>query len=235
MRFALVTLICTIALLAGPEGRAGVGRLSVSVFGTLTTSSRLFPNPNARDDFTRGGFTPLNTAFSLGADIRGDVPFLGIRVGISSEYISRRVTGSVPNTRGTIPVEDGYSVLPLELTGYFRIPVGGESVNFYMGGGGGVYFGERRYRYAGVEPVTLQRDLNFGIHVQSGLEIGLGEQIALRTELKFRNIQIETSQRFTTPSTVYAGTTVPLPQETLHSRVQVDGMNLVVGIVYRLP
>jgi hypothetical protein len=235
MRFTLVTLLCALGLVAGPEGRAGDRHLSVSVFGTLTTSSKLFANPNARDDFTRGRFSPINSVFSFGADVRGDVPLLGIRVGISSEYISRTLSGSVPNSGGTLPVEDGYTAVPLELTGYFRIPVGGESLDFYMGGGTGLYFGERRYRYAGAEPATLNRELNFGIHVLSGLEVLLGEQIALRTELKFRNIQVETSQRFTTPLTVYGGTTVPLPQETLNSRVQIDGMNLVVGLVYRLP
>lgn len=235
MRFTLQTLLYSLILLAGPEGLAGEYNISVSVFGALTTSSKLFPNPNARDDFTRGRYSPINSVFSFGADIRGDIPPLGLALGISTEVISRSVHGSVPNSGGTIPIEDGYTAVPLELTGFFRIPVGGKSIDFYMGGGGGIYFGQRQYRYAGVEPSTLQKSLNFGIHVQSGLEIVLSGPIVLRTELKFRNIQIETSQRFTSAATIYNETTVPLPQETLHSRIQIDGMNLIAGIVYRLP
>jgi len=235
MRFTFPTLLCSLLLLAGTEGRAGGYNLSVSVFGTLTTSSKLFPNPNARDDFIRGRYSPINTVFSFGADVRRYVRPLGVTIGISTEVISRRVDGSVPNTGGTIPTEDGYTAIPLELTGYFRIPVGGESIDFYMGGGGGLYFGARHYRYAGVEPSTLQKELNFGIHVQSGLEVLLSGPLALRTELKFRNIQLETSQRYTPASTIYHETTVPLPQETLHSRIQIDGMNLIIGVVYRLP
>ncbi|HLB01300.1 MAG TPA: hypothetical protein VJO14_07935 [Bacteroidota bacterium] len=230
-----MVLLCALTLVFSPQTRAGEYNLSVSAFGTLTTSSKLFPNPNARDDFLRGSFSPMNTIFSLGADIRGNVPPLGIRIGLSSELISRNVTSSVPNTGGTIPIEDGYTAVPVELTGYFRIPVGGESLDFYMGGGGGVYLGGRRYRYAGVEAGTLDRSLNFGIHVLSGLEVRLAGRFALRTELKFRNIQLETSQRFSAAVAVYRETTVPLPQEILRSRIQIDGMNLVAGIVYRLP
>jgi len=72
-------------------------------------------------------------------------------------------------------------------------------------------------------------------HVLSGLEVRLAGRFALRTELKFRNIQLETSQRFSAAVAVYRETTVPLPQEILRSRIQIDGMNLVAGIVYRLP
>jgi len=235
MRFPRVTYLCLLLLLPAPDGRAGDRRVSVAFFGTLTTSSKLFPNPNAQDDFLRGTYSPINSVFSVGIDVRGDIPEIGLRVGLSSEYISSTLAGSVPNTGGTIPVEDGYRAVPVELTGYFRIPVGGESINFYMGGGGGVYFGGRRYLYAGAEPERIRDDLNVGIHVLSGLEVSLGGRTAIRTELKFRNVQLETTQRFTSPSTVYRDATVPLPQETLHSRIQIDGMNLVVGIAYRLP
>jgi len=235
MRSSRVMVLCALVLLSGANVRAGEHRLAASLFGTLTTSSKLFPNRNAVDDFTRGAYSPIDAVFSIGADVRGDIPALGLRVGVSSEYISSSVAGSVPNSGGTIPIEDGYRAVPVELSGYFRIPVGGESVDFYMGGGGGLYFGARRYVYAGVEPETISNPVNFGIHVLSGVEFLLSGRVGLRTELKFRNVQLETSQRFTRPSTVFNDTTVPLPQETLNSRIQIDGMNIVVGLVYRLP
>lgn len=212
--------------------RAGENRWSVSLFGTLTTSSKLFPNPNAKDEFLRGEYSAINPVFSAGADVRADIPATGLTFGLGAEYITRRTAGSVPNTVSAIPVEDGYTAVPIELSGYFRIPVGGETISFYMGGGMGVYFGHREYRYAGVPATTLSREFNAGIHVLSGLEYRAGPGISLRSEIKFRNVQLESVQEFPDAVTIWEGTTVPLPRETLRSRIQIDGMNISLAVVH---
>ncbi|HLF15658.1 MAG TPA: hypothetical protein VI932_12305 [Bacteroidota bacterium] len=230
--------VLIVMLLFGvPAAHAGGGthRYSVSISGSLTTSSKLFLNPNARDELIRGSFSPINSVFSFGADARRDLPALGLRIGLGAEYISRTIISAVPNSPNTIPIEDGYSAVPVELTGYFSIPVGGESFDFYMGGGGGIYFGERTYRYAGVDAVTLDRSIMPGIHVLTGLEYLVDGRFSMRTELKFRNVQLETVQKFPVFSTVYEGTTVPLPQDDFTSRIQIDGMHISLGLVYRIP
>jgi hypothetical protein len=101
-----------------------------------------------------------------------------------------------------------------------------------MGGGAGIYFGERRYTYAGVGAVTVGRHVSTGIHVLTGLEYAMTGRFSLRTELKFRSVQLETVQEFPDPVTVYDGTTVPLPSGLLSSRIQVDGMQFSLGVVY---
>jgi opacity protein-like surface antigen len=226
-------IVCCV-LLGCLQSRATAGddRWSASLFGTLTTSSKLFPNPNARDEFRRGEFSPINASFSVGADVRTEISAIGLNLGLSAEYITKRVTGTVPNTASIIPIDDGYTAVPVELSGYFRIPVGGETINFYMGGGVGVYFGERSYHYAGVRATIADRELNGGIHVVSGLEYSLTELISVRSEIKFRNVQLESVQEFQKAVTVWKGTTVPLPHEPLPSRIQIDGMNLSLAVVY---
>ncbi len=229
-------LLCTIVFLAGAvPAAAGAGehRISISLSGSLTTESKIFPNPNARDELIRGGFSPVKTVPGIGADVRGDLFSSGPRFGLSAEYIRRTVAGAVPNSTPAIPVEDGFSALPIELTAYFTIPVGGERFDFYMGGGAGLYFGERYYRYAGVPAQTLSRSASPGIHVLTGLEYLVGGRISLRTELKFRNVQLETVQKFPVTTTIYDGTTVPLPQDEFTSRIQIDGMNVLLGVAYR--
>lgn len=226
----------TIAFLAAaqcPPAGAGEHRISVSLSGSLTTESKIFPNPNARDELIRGGFSPVDAVPGFGADVRGDLFPSGPRFGFSAEYVRRTISGSVPNSNPAIPVEDGFSAVPLELTAYFTIPVGGERFDFYMGGGAGLYFGERSYRYAGVAARTLSRSVSPGIHVLTGLEYLVGGRFALRTELKFRNVQLETVQEFPVTTTVYNGTTVPLPQDDFTSRIQIDGMNVSLGVAYR--
>jgi hypothetical protein len=227
-RLMLVVLLC----LSAPDARAGEHRWSVSLYGDLITASKLFPNPNARDDIIRGSFSPIDPVYGLGADLRCDVPALGVMLGLGAEYIAGSFTSAVPNTQVPIPIEDGYLAVPVELTGYFTIPVGGERVGITMGGGAGVYFGERRYRYAGVDAVTLDRHVTPGIHVLTGVEYRVDERFSLRTEIKFRNAQLETDQEFPAASAVYEGVTVPLPQGRFSSRVQVDGMHLSLGVVY---
>ncbi len=229
-------LLFTIAFLAGllpTESGAGEHRISVSLSGSLTTESKIFPNPHARDELIRGGFSPVNSVLGFGADVRGNLFPSGPRIGFAAEYIRRTVEGAVPNSTARIPIEDGYSAIPLELTAYFAIPVGGDRFDFYMGGGAGVYFGERNYRYAGVGAQTLRRSVSPGIHILTGLEYLIGARISLRTELKFRNVQLETVQKFPVATTIYDGTTVPLPQDDVTSRIQIDGMNVSLGVAYR--
>lgn len=221
--------------LDAPFAAAGEHRLSVSVSGSFTTTSKLFPSPNARDELLRGTYSPIDGVFSFGIDARGSFTDYGLRLGLGAEYVSASVTSSVPNTSVNIPVEDGYTAIPVELTGYFTIPVGGERFDFYMGGGAGVYLGERRYRYAGVSAVTLDRSVIPGIHVLSGLEYLVDERFSLRMEIKFRSVQLETVQKFPVSAAVYGGTAVPLPQDAFTSRIQVDGMHLSLGIAWRIP
>ena len=220
---------------AALPSQGGGGGVSASAFGSITTASKLFANPNARDEIIRGTYTPIDPAWGAGVDLRAALPSFGLTFGLSAEYLTGSVTSSAPNTVPAVPIEDGYAAIPVELSAYFSIPVGGEQVNFYLGGGMGVYLGERKYTYAGVEARTIDRNIQPGIQVLTGIEYALGDALALRSEIKFRNVQLETTQEFPAPSTVFGGTTVPLPQGPFTSRVQVDGMNLTLGVVWRIP
>lgn len=233
MRLLRVPIVIVFIVAAALPARGGGGRFSVAAFGAVTTASKLFANPNARDEILRGTYTPIDPVFGAGVDARIDVAALGLRFGLGAEYLAGTVSSSAPNTSPGIPVEDGYTAIPVELTAYFSIPVGGENVDFYLGGGMGAYLGERKYSYAGVDAETIDRNVQAGIHVLTGVEIAVAGAVALRSEIKFRNIQIETTQQFPAPSTVYEGVTVPLPREPFTSRVQVDGMNLTIGVVVR--
>jgi opacity protein-like surface antigen len=233
MRLLRIQIVIVIIAAAALPARGGGGRFSVAAFGAITTTSKLFTNPNARDEIIRGTYTPIDPVAGAGVDARADVAALGLRFGLGAEYLAGTVSGTAPNTSPGIPVEDGYAAIPLELTAYFSIPVGGERLDFYLGGGMGVYLGERKYSYAGVEAETIDRNVQPGIHVLTGVEFAVAEAVALRSEIKFRNIQLETTQQFPVSSTVYEGVTVPLPQAPFTSRVQVDGMNLTIGVVVR--
>lgn len=206
---------------------------SAAVFGTFISSSKLFHHPDDPDEIIRSQFLPLDDIFSLGIDLRRNVENIRVQVGISAEYISTTELVSVPlSPSGSVPVQDGFTAIPLELSGYFRIPFGEDKIAFYMGGGGGIYFGSRKYTFGGVEAVPVRRNTGYGIHVLSGLEYSLKAAVSLRTEIKFRDVQFETTNRFTSLSTTYLGRTIVLDQTPLNSRINIDGMTLTLGVVF---
>lgn len=206
---------------------------SLSVFGTFTTSAKLFPSPDDADEFTRGQFLPLNDIFGFGLEFRRDIPAIRVQLGLSIEYLSATELINVPATVISVPVRDGFHAIPIEFTGYFVIPFGGEKIQLFMGAGTGVYLGFRTYDYAGTDAVLISRSVGVGIHVVSGVEYLLSDLLSLRSVIKFRDAQFESTNRFTQPTTVYRGSTIPLSQDLLSSRMNIDGMVATIGIAVR--
>lgn len=229
---AIIVLCATLVPQAFPQESRPT---SVSLFGTFTTSSKLFRNPDAADELVRDQFVPLNSIVSGGIDIRRMIEAIRLEFGLSVEYLARE-DGSTVIPQGStepVPVTDGFRVVPVELSGYFPIPVGNETFRILMGGGGGMYIGTRRYSVAGAEAATVERSTGWGIHIVSSLEISLSPVLLLRTDVKFRDIQFETVSAFTAPSTIYAGRVVTLDAGAFPSRVNIDGMTLNVGLGFR--
>ena len=203
---------------------------SLSLFGSYTTSSKVFYRTADPDEFLRSQFFPLEDILSAGIDLRRTLPPGNLQLGLSAELISRSTESAVPYGTLSVPVTDGLTAVPVEGTGYFFIPVGNEEIRVFMGGGVGLYFGERRYTYAGTSAEVADRTTGFGIHVLSGMEWYCSPVLSVRGQLKFRDVQFETVNRFARSSATYQGTAVPLPAEPLRSRVNIDGMHLAVGL-----
>ena len=223
-----------LALIFCASAEAQEQTYAISAFGTFTTSSKLFYHPNDPDDLRRGQYLPLDNAFSGGIEVRRELPSLRIRVGLSIEIISKKETINLPSASTFIPVNDGFVAVPVELSGYFMIPVGSDHTYMYMGGGIGAYFGNRIYEFPGARAETVGRSPGFGIHVLTGFEYDAEERISLRTEIKFRDVQFESVNQFIQPSITYRGSVIPLNQEPQTSRINIDGMVVSFGLAYHL-
>jgi len=205
---------------------------SIEVFGAFTTSSKLFPLPNDPDEMNRSLFLSLNNIVHGGVEIRRSIGTPGVQVGLGAEYIQKIDVIDVPLLSGSIPVRDGYHVVPLELTGYFVLPIGNETIQVYMGGGGGMYIGTRLYEYPTAPAQAIDTKIGFGIHILSGMEYSLTRAFSLRSEIKFRDVQFEAVNQFTQPETIYNGSIVPLDQTPFSSRLNIDGMMMRFGLAY---
>ena len=229
------TLIGMVAIAAtGFQAFSQERQYSIMLFGGLTTSSKLFHHPNDPDELLRSQFFPFENIFSAGIDARRNFEDLGVQIGLNVEYISKNTTSSIPAPAGTVQVTDGLIAFPVELTGYFYIPVGSDRFHVYMGGGTGAYIGSRTYEYAGAVAQTVERTAGFGIHILSGVEYDLTPEVSLRSEIKFRDVQFETVNRFTQFAAFDQGSTLTLDQDPLPSRINIDGMHLSLGIAFHL-
>ena len=206
---------------------------SVALFGSFTTSSKLFHHPHDADEILRSQFLPLDNILSAGIDIRRTLEGLRLQVGLSAEYLSKTETIELPAAQGKkIPITDGFTAIPVELSGYFLVPVGSQNLHVYMGGGGALYLGDRQYEYAGEQAETIEHGVGYGIHIMSGIEYAMESRISVRSELKFRDIQFETTSDFKRDAAIYHGSTVALDQSAFSSRISVDGMTFNIGLVY---
>jgi hypothetical protein len=203
---------------------------SVVAKTNFTTGSQLFTNPNSRDALKRNEFFPIEDFFGFGVEVKYHFSEINIALGLSADYIRTTTTNFRPITSTiSIPEEDGYRVIPVEITGYFHIPVSGPTFGVYMGGGGGAYFGRRIHRRAGVEAPSLEEGLGFGIHVLGGLSYRFTEWFSLNAEMKFRDLQFESSNAFSVSRITYRNVIIPVSTEPFESRVHTDGIVFQLG------
>jgi opacity protein-like surface antigen len=221
-RFLIALAALTIA--ASDFSNAQHKRFSISAKGSLTTGSQLFPNPNSLDEFQRAQFSSIKDIFGFGVEFRYRFPETDLAVALSADYLRKVETSDIRVGSRLIPNEDGYRVIPVELTGYFMIPISGERLGVYMGGGVGAYFGRRVWRRANVEATTLDAGKGFGIHVLSGVSYRFTDFFSLNAEMKFRDLQFESVNQFPNEQVLFGTTLVSLPRGPQTSRVHTDGM-----------
>lgn len=211
---------------------------TISVKGLYTSSSRLFPTPGAADEVARNRYNSLDHIFGYGADIKYGIPRIGLILGVSVEYLEKSddffTRYEIEDETFFIPTVDGYHIIPIELTGYFLIPISSERIQFYIGGGAGIYLGRRMYEIGGARSESLERSVYPGIHVVSGVDYFFHPRIGVRGEMKFRDPDIETRNRFNEDAITYREETFNLPDGDVPSRINVDGIVFTFALVFRL-
>lgn len=225
----LLPAVAAAALCASPL-RAGDGPFTILLKGNLTSSSLIYVTPDAADPVARGNTLDLTGTFGFGAEVRYRIPETSLAVGLSTDYISGRQASTLSGT--SIPTVDGYTAVPVEITGYFIIPLSGEVFGVYMGGGGGVYFGSRSYSLAGVQAATVWNTPGFAIHVLGGISYRFFGSFRGVFEMKFRDLQFESVNAFTTRTIRYQDTVINVGTEPFKSRVETDGIVFQIGIAY---
>lgn len=238
VRNTALGIILHLLFFAVAPGQQQGWAVSVVARAMVTTSSKLFLNPDATSPELRTEHTPLNSVYGGGIDFRLKFPEDHFFFTLSVEYISTtreetRLDASISPPR-RVPVDEGYLLIPVEIGAHLFIPLGSETWKVSMGGGIGAYYGERIYRVAEVPAEPRGNRFAFGIHVGTQTEYRLLNRLSVAAALKFRDPEINAVNRFETVSTVYRNNVIVFPKGDMKSRINVDGMTVSLGLVVDL-
>ena len=210
---------------------------SITIKGTYTTSTRLLDDIERSQLYDVGRV--LESNFGYGGDIRWKMLWERFYLGVSFEKIEGSAVFNkvylLPQSNYLIiPSEESFELTGIEISGFFVVPISSEKVQFYLGGGFGLYDGDRTNSIASATSATTGSTSNIGIHVLTGIDYRVAPHIAIRGELKFRDPHFNVSTKFDQPSVVFQGHTIPLDQNETTTTVNLYGVNYMLGLVFQL-
>lgn len=209
--------------------------LTLVLRGTFTTEGQIYPNPTLTDPFSRSLSYVVDDALGAGAELIYRIGGSNLAFSLATEIVSATGEREMPVSGGRgIPVEDGFRAIPIEFTGYFIIPVSGRYFRFYMGGGAGMYLGRRIYRLAGTDAPAVSTRPGYGIHAIVGAGYRVTEWFSILGDLKFRDLQFESTNQFNVTQILYNGIAINVPERPFESSIHVDGMTFQLGIAFTL-
>ena len=231
--------VLVMALLSGAVGilhaQTSDWFLSAAFRGSYTTTSKVFYNPESPTPEVRNEHNIFDNIYGGGVEVRlqnlADNYFFALTVEYLSKLHEQAQLVALSNPPRTLPVTDGFHIVPIELGLNMFIPLGSEKVRLAMGGGLGAYIGNRIFSVAGVDARQLKRAIGYGIHVESSFDYRVNASFSVRGEMRFRDPEILTESRFDQSTVEYNGTIVAFPRDPFKSRINVNGLTFSLGLV----
>ncbi|MGE5440370.1 MAG: hypothetical protein ACM3UR_10980, partial [Bacteroidota bacterium] len=232
-----VMLGLAFCLLSGSaHGQEMYKDFSLSLNYNYTTTARIFLNPKSPDEILRNNSFYMEDIFSPSADLRYRLTE-DILIGLNVEYIRKVQAGPNLTVLGsggtqTIIVEDGFKVIPFELSAYYILPFSTEKFKFIMGGGLAYYYGEHLRKFGDEEVSNLKREFAYGIQALVSSDYMITSFLSLRGEMKFRDPELEVTSKYKNKRVNYEGSTIVLAQDTFQSKINIDGVTFTLGMAF---
>lgn len=205
---------------------------SFSLNYNYTTTSKLFLQPNTPDQLLRNIHEDLDAIYSYSAELRYKISESMV-VGLSSEYIEKTFINTNYSLGGVrVRMNDGYKVIPVEFSIYYMLPFSTEYFKFFMGGGGGIYFGSHIRDLGDVSAVDDGSKIGYGIHVAVGMDYVVNQYLSIRGQMRFRDPEIDLKSKYNNSIVNYDGRAFLLSSQTFPSKVNIDGMTFTIGAVF---
>lgn len=208
----------------------------ISLNAVYSTSARIYLSPNSSDPILRNNSFIIENMFNPAVELRYRISD-DILIGFNTEYmvkseIGPNLTVFLGNSTVTIDVEDGFSLIPFELTAYYVLPFSTSKFKFLMGGGLGYYFGSHIRKFGDVDISNLERKIAYGIHVSVSMEYLIRDFVSIRSEMKFRDPQFSVKSKYSKKNVNYKGNLINLAQDSFDSKINVDGVAFILGLVF---
>jgi outer membrane protein W len=225
---ALFFFICSCA-----AAQYNGNRFSVYLNYNYTTSSKLYLQPNSSDEYKRGLHSMLEKISGGGIELRALITD-NFFVGLGADYIRKTEKVSsiavVSDYTQNMAVDDGYEVIPVELTAYYLFPFSLKNFKLFMGGGTGYYFGSHVRTLGDISSETVSRETTQGIHVLVGLDYLMTDYLSLRGVLKFRDVEFSMKNKYNKLDGTHDGYPVKIVNSSFDSKVAVDGLVFYIGL-----
>lgn len=192
--------------------------------------------PYSTDLFERNFTQDINGNYGYGITIRKRIFSQDFAFGITLENVKIKddeLTQTFSNDSVTVRarVTEELNVTPLEFTGYFNLPNFTENMNIFIGGGIGIYFGDRVRTVLNLKSTTISKKPGVSLIILSGMEYFFSRQISGVFEVKFREAEYSVKSEFPDSQIRINGIYYDFESE-LNSNVFVDGLKLSLGISY---
>lgn len=212
-------------------------RFSVFAGFDYITSAQIFLNPKSSDIFLRNSSFEIDNLYSPVLDFRYRANN-DLIIGLSSEYISKSQIGNNLTVREgsqeiILNVDDGVEFIPLEFSLYYYLPFSTDQFMFTMGMGVGYNFGKQTRKFGNTEIETVSRKNSLGIIVSVGMEYLITEKIGARFNMKFRDPEIDLTNKYKNSIIDYNGTQVALSNDTFQSKINLDGISFIIGMTFQ--
>ncbi len=200
------------------------------------SSATIQLNAYSKDLYERGQTEELDGGYGYGITIRKKIFNENISIGFTTEYLKiydDELTElfSTETARIRARVTEELWMMPVEFSGYFNIPNFTEDLEIFLGGGVGIYFGDRQRTVLNVQSKTISKEPSFSFVILSGMELLLSRHFSGVFEIRFRQGEYKVLSEFPVSSVTVNGNIFPL-EKNLNSKVFVDGLKLSLGIAY---
>lgn len=213
-------------------------QINLSLNLNYITGAKVYLTPRASDPDLRNLYYTFDGFLSYSFEIKANVWNNYVLAGISSEYLRASeilysVRALVNNFPRTLQVDETFYIYPVEILGYYVFPFSRDWYTAYMGAGLGVYYGKYERKIFNLKSESKISRLDYGILVSAGAEINLIQNLSLKLEMKFRDPELEFKNIFPETQTIVNGNNVQLFEKTFYTKINVDGINLILGLNYR--
>ena len=209
-------------------------RFSVRLSGTYISATELQNNINSSNPIERDASIELDGGFGYGLELAFDPRFGSSEITffLSSEFFKHKQTDLFfryveDTTLHSVKFDEEFYFIPIEAGIKWNLPVSGQKLKIFIGGGGGVYFGNRKRIIRGLGSTTNKVRQGYSLNVLSGIEYYVARNLSSTFDFKFREAFFEVESEFENQSNPFFGMPNPLT-----SRIVVNGTTLSLGLKY---